>query len=299
MENRAHALVAGLFVIFLCVATIAVAMWFGGDSVLRNSYLVVSRESVTGLNSQAAVHYRGVNIGTVERIYFDPENSHQILIDISVDQNIILGQNVFAQLTYQGVTGLAFIQLNDDGTDSEPLQSDARIPMHRSLLDEITGSGKDLLTNINALVNQAHLVFSEPNRTQISQVIKKLESSIGHFENIISQSQHGIEAFSGFATDIKSILIHFDQLLIETHQAMIKVNQQGGMIDSLSQSAEQLTDTIPKLGKVSDGIARSTRNMDRVLQQLERNPQSLLFGAPSSLPDPGEEGFMPPGEKEE
>src|SRR4030066_281604 len=119
MENRAHALVAGIFVIFLSITITLVAMWFSGNTVQRNSYLVVTKESVSGLNPQSAVHYRGVNIGKVESIEFDPDNLHQILIHISINQNVALSKSVYAQLGYQGVTGLAYIQLNDDGIGNE------------------------------------------------------------------------------------------------------------------------------------------------------------------------------------
>ena len=74
MENRAHALAAGLFVIFLSVAMAAAAMWLSGETVIRDSYLLESKGSVSGLNPQAAVRYRGVDVGKVEDIRFDPEN---------------------------------------------------------------------------------------------------------------------------------------------------------------------------------------------------------------------------------
>src|SRR5687768_10024122 len=111
MENRAHALVAGLFVIFLSIAVALVAMRFSGSNIKYNPYLVVTKESVSGLNPQSSVLYRGVNIGKVESIMFDPNNLHRILIQISVDENVALSKSVYAQLGYQGVTGLAYIQL--------------------------------------------------------------------------------------------------------------------------------------------------------------------------------------------
>lgn len=59
MENRSHALAAGLFVILMTLAVISVAVWFGGETVKRDRYLLVSEVPVTGLNPQAAVRYRG------------------------------------------------------------------------------------------------------------------------------------------------------------------------------------------------------------------------------------------------
>jgi len=66
MENRAHALAAGLFVIILSTALAAAVMWFGGDTMMRAKYMLVSEVPVSGLNSQATVRYRGVTVGKVE-----------------------------------------------------------------------------------------------------------------------------------------------------------------------------------------------------------------------------------------
>jgi phospholipid/cholesterol/gamma-HCH transport system substrate-binding protein len=75
---------------------------------------------------------------------------------------------------------------------------------------------------------------------------------------------------------------------------MAKINQQGGIIDNLSESSEVLADTLPTIQKMSNSITQSAHSADRVLSQLEQNPQSLLFGRPSPQPGPGEEGFVSP-----
>ena len=61
------------------------------------------------------MRYRGVTVGKVENIRLDPEKLQTILIRIAVDRDLPLTKNAYAQLGYQGLTGLAFVQLNDDG----------------------------------------------------------------------------------------------------------------------------------------------------------------------------------------
>ena len=121
MENRAHALAAGLFVMVLSMALIATASWFTGDTGTRDKYLVVSESPVTGLNAQATVRYRGVTVGKVENISLDPNNHRVILIRIAVDKNVPLNTKAYAQLGYQGLTGLAFVQLNEESDEGERL----------------------------------------------------------------------------------------------------------------------------------------------------------------------------------
>ncbi len=296
MENRAHALVAGLFVIFLSITVALVAMWFSGNNIQHNAYLVITKESVSGLNPQSAVHYRGVNIGKVESIEFDPNNLHQILIHISIDENVVLSKTTYAQLGYQGVTGLAYIQLNDDGVANEALSIDAQIPMRRSLLDEVTGSGQDLLTNVNQLVLKMHQLLDDDNQVQVAKILQNIEKATRNFDGIAGHLQPVLKSFTELTIESATLVKRLDQLLGEINLAVAKANQKEGIFDSLSQSAQELATTIPELHKVTNSIARNSNNLDRVLHQLEENPQSLIFGRSPSSPGPGEAGFISPAE---
>lgn len=297
MENRAHAFIAGLFVIILGAAALVTAKWFKGDSIDYDHYQVVSQESVTGLSLQASVYYRGVNIGKVNRIYFNPENMQQILIDIVIDGSIHLPSNVYAQLGYQGITGLAYVQLrNEPVISSEILQEDAQIPMRQSLLDEVTGYGQNILNNVNELVIKMHQLLDDDNQQQIASILQNIERTTRNFDGIAGSLQPILDSLTHLTTESGVLVEHLDGLLGEINQSMRSVNQQGGIIDSLSTSAQEMSTTIPELRKVSNGLLRNSQNLDRVLHQLEENPQILLFGRPSSLPGPGEDGFVAPSE---
>ena len=295
MENRAHALIAGIFVILLSISVALVAMWFSGNSTKRTDYLVVTKESVSGLNPQSAVHYRGVNIGKVEKIQFDPDNPHQILIHIAVNENVILRKSVYEQLGYPGVTGLAYIQLNDDGVNNEIL-SDERIPMRRSLLDEVTGSGQDLLTNVNKLVLKMHHLLNEQNQNHISQILQNIDKATKNFDGIAGHLQPVLSSFTELTIESGTLVKRLDQLLGELNLTVAKANEKEGIFDSLSQSTQELATTIPELRKLSYSLLRNSSNLDKVLHQLEENPQSLIFGRSPSSPGPGETGFVPPTE---
>ncbi|SEO76590.1 MlaD family protein [Nitrosovibrio sp. Nv6] len=300
MENRAHALAAGLFVILLSAAVAVAAMWFSGDTMTRDKYLLVSEFPVTGLNSQATVRYRGVTVGKVENIRLDPQDSHTILIRIAVDRDLPLTRNTYAQLGYQGLTGLAYVQLNDEGGEAERLETDgddlAQIPLRPSTLDSITNSGQRLLSNANGLVERLTLLLNDQNRTRFEHILENTESVTGRLHGVVSQLEPGLKTLPGLAADASSVLQHTDQLVLDLNQITAKLNQQGGTIDSFAQTAGELTATMHKLREATEGIKRNSRNVDRVLLQLEEQPRSLLFGRLPPPPGPGEEGFVPPGE---
>ena len=60
MENRSHALVAGLFTLLLGVAVVLAVWWIGGKHEATRDYTVVTRQNVTGLSLQGQVRYRGI-----------------------------------------------------------------------------------------------------------------------------------------------------------------------------------------------------------------------------------------------
>ncbi len=301
MENRAHALMAGVFVIVLSAALAAVAMWFGGGTMTRDKYILVSEVPVTGLNPQATVRYRGVTVGKVEDIRLDPQDSHTILIRIAVDRNLPLTDNAYAQLGYQGLTGLAYVQLNDEGGKAERLETDsdelARIPLRPSALDSITSSGQRFLSSANVLVERLNLLLEDENRARFAHILKNTEEVTEQLRAVIGQLEPGLRTLPGLAEDASSVLKHTDQLMIDLGEITAKLNRQGGTMENLSQTTGELADTMHALREVTEGIKRNSRSVDRFLQQLEEQPRSLLFGRSPPSPGPGEKGFAPPGER--
>lgn len=298
MENRSHALIAGLFVILLSAAMAVTATWLSGETTDHAHYILTSDGSVSGLNPQAAVRFRGVKVGKVEDIGFDPENSRFIRIRIGVDRNVPLTKGVFAQLGYQGVTGLAYIQLDDDGNQPELLQTNetdlARIQMRTSTLANIVISGQDLLNSVNETVKRMNHLLNDQNQERFSHLLENMENATSDFGSFTEQLQPNLKSLPELTSKTNSLLGNADQLVKNINRVVEKIGQQGGIIDDLSQSAEELADTIPRVQEAIDGVKHGTRNVDRVLLQLEEQPRSLIFGKTPPPPGPGENGFISP-----
>src|SRR5258705_9698886 len=152
MENKSHAFLAGLFTVVMVVAVAVAAFLFNVDRSVRIPFDLIARTNVTGLYADAAVRYRGLDVGKVQSIKFDREHPGQILIRILVDKNAPITHSTFGSLGLQGVTGIAFIQLDDTGRDPSPLTSSAknvaRLPMRPGLLDQLQSRGDVLLRQL-------------------------------------------------------------------------------------------------------------------------------------------------------
>ena len=156
MENKSHALIAGVFALLLGAAALLALVWLRGSEDNLREYVVVTKQNIGGLNPQAQVRYRGIRVGKVTDIRLDPEDTSNILITISVTDDLPLTRGTVAKLAYQGVTGIAHVLLIDTGKNPEPLVADhgkpPRIAMIPSLLEEIGDSGSATLRQVQEVM---------------------------------------------------------------------------------------------------------------------------------------------------
>ncbi len=181
MENKAHALAAGIFVVLVSAMLIAMAVWLTRDTGEHRVYEISSVEAVNGLQSQAAVRYRGVAVGKVMEIGFDPKASGNVLVRIALDGSAPVTTQTFATLGFQGVTGLAFVQLDDTGLDGKPLLTSeaqpARIPMRASLLSKLSDQGLAILARLEKSSESINQLLAPDNQAQLMATVKVIGSS--------------------------------------------------------------------------------------------------------------------------
>jgi len=310
MESRSNAIAAGLFVLALSVGLVLTVLWLTSETLDRVRYVVVSKIPVSGLHAKADVRLRGVDVGKVAGIAFDPQDPRVILAAIDVDRSVILTRGTYGQLSYQGVTGLSFIELDDDGSNPQrlvtSLDSPGRIELRPALLDQIEASGQSLLANADLAARRLNRLLSDENLAHLSGALRNTELAtrqIGVLATDLqpaARSLQSLEAKTGAAVeqldllmrDMGSVTVEFRQHLA----ALDEVGRGAQAVGAASRSLETqiVGDTLPRLSGALDDFSRTSRTLDRVLQEVEQHPQSLLFGRSPPAPGPGEPGFVPP-----
>src|SRR5687768_1598614 len=178
MENKAHAIAAGAFVLGLVAALIALVLWLTRDNTVRNVYELSTRDAVSGLQPQAMVRYRGIAVGKVTSIDFDPKTKGNVRVRISVDERVPLTRSSFATLSYQGVTGLAFIALDDKGESQVALAPDngdpPRIPLRPSVLAQLQDRGEAIITQVEEVTTRVNQVMSDANQKRIADALENI-----------------------------------------------------------------------------------------------------------------------------
>jgi phospholipid/cholesterol/gamma-HCH transport system substrate-binding protein len=306
MENRAHALAAGLFTLLLGLGVIAVAAWFGGDTVQMSNYLLVSQHPVSGLNVQAPVRFRGVTVGKVVSINFNPQDPRTIQVEITVRSDTPLTEGTFAQLGSQGVTGLSYVILDDNGKKPNPLASAdgalARIEVRPSFMDSLTTSGQDMVESFAEVAKRINTLLSEDNQKHIVSAVQSLDRVSGRVASLASALEPAARSVPGLATEAGVVLKRADALIVNLNQRVESFERAARGAEKLTDSGvalsdAMLTETLPRLNLLADDLQRAARSLEHALSDLNEQPHSLIFGRNPAPPGPGEAGFGAKGTK--
>ena len=236
MENERHYFTVGLFVLGGFLAILGFALWltYQGKGEYEH-YRIRFAESVSGLSTGSVVKFRGVNVGLVDSISIDRDDSRLILVDISLLKSTPLKADTKANLKMQGITGVVFIEL----TGGNPALANLKTPGSADQVLEIPSAP----SSINTIIDTIPIMLAKLSTTldQINKVMSDVNVA-----SIQSMLQHGDAA----AGDLRSIL---------------------------SRSRENIPQTTRDAAEAISHLNNAARRVDRLSEQVEGNPASLLF----------------------
>ena len=322
MENKAHAMAAGAFVLVVSALLALLAVWLLRDTSQRDMYEMSTSETVSGLQPQAAVRFRGVPVGKVELIGFDSKVKGNVLIRISIDRAAPVTKSVFATVASQGVTGLGFIQLDDGGESAERLlpndNDPPRIPLKPGGLDKLLKQSEVIFEQVEQASTKLNQMLAEDNQRRLVTALESVGQAANNVSSLSTSMTSILNAQLGpDKVNIPRLVKNLDSAVVSLQDTSTKagaaigeigitakrLNEKGGPLDKLSEGGTALAAgvetfsaaTLPKLGAVADETARTMRQLRRTVNAVDDNPQSLIFGNGPPQPGPGEPGFSPAG----
>ena len=329
MENKSHALAAGAFLLGVTALLVALAMWLMRDVANTSIYEMVTDDTVTGLQPQAAVRFKGVSVGKVSSISFDPDKRTNVLVRIAVNPSTPITRSTFATLTFQGVTGLSFVQLDDSGDSKDdpppgPNGGPPRIPLRDNPLGQMTERAAELIKKFESVAGRVDAMLGAENQAAVKAALqnigvaaKEAGDAAAAVKQLASHTDKTIQAQFGPSklsipalakqanSTLKSIELTSDragtamQSITRTSDDLRRgvqtLTAEGGALDRIGESASTLsTSTLPALSGLADDAAHTTRRLDRAINGLRDNPQALIYGSGALPPGPGEPGFAAP-----
>jgi phospholipid/cholesterol/gamma-HCH transport system substrate-binding protein len=270
METRANYVLIGSFTLAVIAAAFGFVLWFQSlhTTKLRSPLRIIFEGPAAGLRNGGSVNFNGIRVGEVVSVKLD--NPRRVVALAMIENNAPVRKDTLVGLEFQGLTGVAAISLKggDESAPSVPLGEDG-IPVlvaDPNGLQDVTEAIRGTLQNINRVVADN--------------------------QEAVKNSLHNLEVFTGAlsrnAQKIDDVMTKVDGVMAKADNLMLGLNKlaggkDGGELFLTVQSIRELAEDFDKRsGALMTDGRRTLGDISRAVNNLDRNPTRLLFGAGNS-----------------
>jgi phospholipid/cholesterol/gamma-HCH transport system substrate-binding protein len=299
---EASKLQVGIFVIAATVIGVAGAIWLGASRFLENTSLLVTyfSESVQGLEPGAAVKYRGVPAGRVEKIDIAPDGDLiEVLMSIDVEfaESVREDETLRAQLQLSGITGLRYVEIDRHSGDAlqrapqlsfEPpyplipstpsqfkaIQEALEDIYNRVMSVDLAGISAD----VRATLQAADEILRDQRVQQVLGNMAELTDAARRASVNVEQMTAGVR-LAPVVADLRQTTAEAQRLLVELRDGQTGAELRSALreVDGLARTTQSF---VLDLQGVLDRLNRTTENLAQLTDLLRQQPSRLLFSAP-------------------
>lgn len=327
METKVNFAAVGVFVIVLGATLVAGVLWLasgGGLQKKYDPYLALVEESVSGLNLNAPVKYRGVDVGKVREIALDPAEPERVRLIFAIERGTPIKQDTVATLKTQGLTGIAYVELSGGTPESPPLAARPgelpQISTKPSLSARLENVLTTLLAKLDNTSNNINALFSPDNQTaikgalaDIAIVARTVAARKDTLDAGIASAARTFENSARVTDELRPMVADLRPLIERVGRSADAVRQMGDeaaragasagktfetagkTVEAIGADVKRFSaETLPELERLLGELSVLSSSLRRLSEQTQRNPSALLFGRTPVPAGPGERSGAAP-----
>ena len=290
MENKSHALIAGVFTVILALAVLLTASWLNRDTSVRTPYVLTTNGSIAGLNVQAAVKYRGIPIGKVTKITYDPKNLSRVKVILRLDGDFPLKRDMVAEAGMLGITGLKYVEIQGGSDTAVLLHENDTIASRQSMFANISGKTESIVAKFEILLNHLNDITNPDSIRDIRKILSNVEHVTATADTFTGKMSPQIitmaKTFNNTANRLDSITtdIHDMTATLKTGMDAQKMITLLNRVDSAAISLKSLSQTLDLSIRQSredfsvsmQNLRETLENANELSKMLTENPSLIL-----------------------
>jgi phospholipid/cholesterol/gamma-HCH transport system substrate-binding protein len=299
MYEQTNYLAVGLFVLIGAIVLLAVGSWVGGvgKTVPMSQYTIIFERDVNGLCEGSPVRYMGVAVGQVTTIQLFHAQRTAIEVRIEVASTTPVDGGTYASLGYQGITGVAFVNLAAESGEHEPLAVIAghAHPVIRTRdvgIAALLNSGPEMLARVNTLLDNAGQLLDEGNRDSAMKILENLEQITGalaeqraalaavptRMNESLDKFQDTLELAAELAADARPGLLASMQNLRQATDRLANASErvEHWLVDNDAAIDSFLADGVGETAALVANMQAATRELEKLGAELRSNPSQLI-----------------------
>jgi len=274
METRANYVLIGSFTLAVIAAAFGFVLWFQSlhTTKLRSPLRVVFEGTAAGLRNGASVNFNGIRVGEVVSVKLD--NPRRVVALAMIENNAPIRKDTLVGLEFQGLTGVAAISLKggEEAAPPVPLGEDG-IPVltaDPNRLQDVTEAIRGTLQNINKVVAD--------NQEAVKNSLHNLET----FTNSLARNSQRIDDLMARADGVMG---KADNLMLGLN-ALAGGKEESELFLTVKSIRELAEDFDKRSGALMSDGRRTLADISRAVNNFDRNPTRVIFGASSSSSQP-------------
>jgi phospholipid/cholesterol/gamma-HCH transport system substrate-binding protein len=270
METRANYVLIGSFTLAVIAAAIGFVLWFQSlhTTKARGPLRVIFEGPAAGLRNGGSVNFNGIRVGEVISVKLD--NPRRVVALAMIENSAPIRKDTLVGLEFQGLTGVAAIALKggEEAAPPVPLDEDG-VPVltaDPTRLQDVTEAIRGTLQNINRVVAD--------NQEAVRNSLRNLEV----FTQSLARNSERVD----------NVMARVDGVMGKADSLMLGLNslaggKDGGELMLTVKSIRELAEDFDKRsGALMTDSRRTLGDISRAVNNFDRNPTRVLFGASSS-----------------
>jgi phospholipid/cholesterol/gamma-HCH transport system substrate-binding protein len=299
-QNRNYFLI-GLFVTIGVMIGVAAVIWLGASKYFQKGsmYVTYFDESVQGLQADSVVKFRGVEIGTVRRIGVAPDQRLvEVVMKIEVKDFNVSG--VVAKLTFAGITGIVYVELDRKKSD-EPGLTPTRFQPPYPVIPSAPSDIKEIESSVNDAMKRIKEIDFEGISTQVMKTIKAIDGLVN------SDKMKGIMRDAGVAAakladasekidnfvaggSVNEVVLEAGNAVREARAVIAQVkaeiegmkmaNTAGRVNRFVEKTSTKVDSTLTEVELTAETLRRAADSLEALIDRINADPSALIFSSP-------------------
>lgn len=293
MESKVNYRLVGLFTIAFLAFFVGSIIWlgkFGGKSEY-DLYKVLVTESVSGLNTEAPVKYRGVTVGSVKEIKINDENTELIELILSVKKGTPIKVTSTASLKPQGITGLNFVDITP-GDNSATLLiggNGDNIPTIKyapSIFSKFDDSFSTLADTFQRILSKTDKALSEKNIDNFSKTLANLNESSAKLSKRLDEIGELTKNSKDLPKNISLAITKVSTAADSVNSAALKLDR--ALKDKDFDFKKEMSNLTKEANKLLEDMRGLSQESNTLVKELQKNPSAVIFDSSTTPKGPGE-----------
>jgi len=253
VERDARYATVALFALACVAAAVAFVWWYSGRGDRRDyqTYEIYFEGSVSGLSKGSPVRYLGVDVGRVVALAVDRKDPRRVKVVAEIDATAPVSGTTQAKLGLLGLTGLLYIDLQQDPSAPGGVQRLAkgdRYPVIASRKGTIEASVERLpqiLGQLSTVMARLEQVLADENVQAIGHTLANVEQASARFPQA--------------ATDVQALAADLRRISQEVTALTGRLN------GTLERAGPEFEAMVTNARAASERMSRAADGIDRLL----------------------------------